>query len=651
MSAIECPSTGAPRVSVVVLAHRARDELRDCLAALAGQRTSHAFEVVVVLNGASPDVAAFVDGEVTGARIVRSSANRGFAGGCNLGVAAAGGEYLLFLNDDAVAAPTWIDELVTFADDHPGAGAVGGLVLFPDGTVQEAGGVVWREGNTAVVGRGGQPDHPDVAYARRVDYASACALLVRRRAWDDVGGFDEDFFPAYYEDADLCLRLRDRGWEVWYTPAARVVHAESVTAGSAKAAMFRASEATFLRKWSARLGDQVAHGGDPARRLSAAAARARGGGRRVLVIDELAPRPGMGAGYGRMLTVLEALLRRNMRVAFHPSMDRGAAGLGRLGIEVVDDLDGFLAAPHNVLDAVIVSRPDNMALAERVREHQPWAALVYDAEALFSRRFEQWAAMADEEVEREAAARRGRRYRAVEQSIAEHADAIVAISPEERDWFVATGARCPVVLVPPVPDRATFTGAPFSERRGALFVASWLAGPQSPNAHGLRWFARNVLPRLRARIPWVSVHVTGGDPPEQLSGLASAALTFVGHVDDLADEYARARVAISPILWGAGVKLKTVEALAHGVPVVATTVGAEGIPDDWRRHVDVADDPAEFAALLAVLLTDRAAWERRRAGIAELLQHHRFDLGATWANIIDLAVANRLLCRPPSPTR
>ncbi len=112
--------------------------------------------------------------------------------------------------------------------------------------------MVWREGNTAVVGRYGQPEHPDVAYARRVDYASACALLVRRRAWDDVGGFDEDFFPAYYEDADLCLQLRHRGWEVWYTPAARVVHAESVTAGSAKADMFRASEATFLQKWSAR---------------------------------------------------------------------------------------------------------------------------------------------------------------------------------------------------------------------------------------------------------------------------------------------------------------------------------------------------------------------------------------------------------------
>ncbi len=210
----------------------------------------------------------------------------------------------------------------------------------------------------------------------------------------------------------------------------------------------------------------------------------------------------MGAGYGRMLTVLEALLRRNTRVAFHASTDRGVGGLGRLGIEVVDDLDGFLGAPHNVLDAVIVSRPDNMALAERVREHQPWAALVYDAEALFSRRFEQWASMADEEVSGRRRRGAGADYRAVEQSIAEHADAIVTISPEERDWFVTTGARCPVVLVPPVPDRATFTGAPFSERRGALFVASWLAGPQSPNAHGLQWFARGgcspgYVPRSR----------------------------------------------------------------------------------------------------------------------------------------------------------
>jgi glycosyltransferase involved in cell wall biosynthesis len=161
------------------------------------------------------------------------------------------------------------------------------------------------------------------------------------------------------------------------------------------------------------------------------------------------------------------------------------------------------------------------------------------------------------------------------------------------------------------------SGPPFAARRGAVFVSGWLAGTTGPNADGLRWFARSVLPHALAALPWLEVRVTGADPPPSLLCLASPALRFVGDVDldQLHDE---ARVTIVPLRVGAGVKLKVVDALEAGVPVVATSIGAEGLPAAVREAIDVADEPAAFAAAMVRLLTDPGWWEERRATMLAL---------------------------------
>jgi GT2 family glycosyltransferase/glycosyltransferase involved in cell wall biosynthesis len=629
-----------PKASVIVLAFRCVELLADCLRSVTSQRASCSYEVIVVDNGATPEVRALLDDFATRARVVRSRANRGFAGGCNFGASAAQGEYLVFVNDDAVPAVDWLEQLVTFADERPRSGAVSGMVQFPDGTIQEAGGIIWREGVAAVFGRGKNPDACEVAHARQVDYASGCGFLVRRRAFEEVGGFDERYFPAYYEDADLCLTLRAHGWEVWYTPTARLVHVESASIGPDKPLIFRINETRFKDKWLERLRSHVAQSGDRERDFAAAANRARPSAGRVLVIDDRAPELGLGSGYDRMRRTVEALVRGDWTVLFHPTKVTGGADLGRLGIDVIDNLEDRLAAMDERVDAIVVSRPHNLDAALRARHQHPEAALVYDAEALFFRRFERAAALHGLLTsETEAALAQADAMRAIERSIGAQADAVVTISRDERDWFTAAGARCPVIAVPPLPERPHVTPEPFDLRRGALFVAGWLAGPKSPNADGLVWFARHVLPSIRAELPWASVSITGRNPPARVAALATPQLSFLGHVGDLAQAYGTARVALAPIRFGSGVKLKTIESLAHGVPIVATTIGAEGIPPRWRRCVDVADDPGEFARLVCELLTDGSAWERRRSRILSVLAEHRFELADIWASILHQAIA------------
>jgi len=215
-----------PRVSVILLAWRVPEGLSRAVAAVRAQVGAPAYEIVVVENGATPDVREAVR-QAQPDRIVSSETNLGFGQGCNLGVASSTGEYVVLLNDDAEPDPGWLRALVSVADSDATVGGVGSLLLNPDGTLQEAGSRVLPSGRTFRAGAGSTLDEARAAgllVRRDIDYGSAAALLLRRTAFDQVGGFDPRYTPAYYEDVDFSFRLHLAGWRVVFEPGAVVRH-------------------------------------------------------------------------------------------------------------------------------------------------------------------------------------------------------------------------------------------------------------------------------------------------------------------------------------------------------------------------------------------------------------------------------------------
>jgi len=242
-----------PEVSVCILVLDDADLAVRCLEALRRHPAVAPTELVVVANGTSEDQLALLSAGDDVVLVV-SPVNLGFAGGCNCAATVARGRFLVFLNDDSAIEPGCVDALVRAASAVPGVGAVGARILSPDGTLQEAGSVLWRNGWAAHVGEGLPAGTTAYGIPRDVDYASANAMLVSRAAWDDVGGFDPQFFPAYFEDVDLCLALRANGWRVRYEPAARVVHegSRSTSATYRRFLLFR-NHARLMAKWSEAL--------------------------------------------------------------------------------------------------------------------------------------------------------------------------------------------------------------------------------------------------------------------------------------------------------------------------------------------------------------------------------------------------------------
>ncbi|MBX3304464.1 MAG: glycosyltransferase [Nitrospira sp.] len=233
--------------SIIVPVWNGAELTRQCLTALACATTDVTFEVIVVDNGSTdgtPEVLASLAGDI---RIIRNQENLGFAKACNQGARAATGNYLVFLNNDTIPQRGWLKALVNEVEAHTEVGIVGSKLLYPDGTVQHAGVVRDIEDRLPYhIYQKFSGDHPAVNRRREFQIVTAACMLTRRILFEELGGFDEGYVNGF-EDADLCLKVRERGYQVVYQPRSVVVHLESQTPG--RMTHENANAARFLDRW------------------------------------------------------------------------------------------------------------------------------------------------------------------------------------------------------------------------------------------------------------------------------------------------------------------------------------------------------------------------------------------------------------------
>jgi GT2 family glycosyltransferase/glycosyltransferase involved in cell wall biosynthesis len=638
-----------PVVTIVVLGWGSAPHLLDCLRALSRIERSVSFEVIITLNEPTPELAKELTENVHGARIIQSRVNLGYGGACNAAVEVAAGRYIVLLNDDTIVDRYWLGALVETAEANPRISAVGSLLFNIDGSMQESGSLLFADGSTtSVSGRGTDVNHR-WDWARRVDYCSGASLLVRKSIWDRLGGFDEIYYPAYFEDVDLCLRIQEIGHQVWIQPQSRARHIQSASVDeSYKVFLTLRNRKQIVKRWSHVLAQRLEQVGTGDEIEETATWVGMGRPNRILVIDDRIPASSLGSGFGRMIDAFSELTSSGDHfVSLYPAMtsEGSRSELCRIGVRILEgDLEAHLQRPHINYDVVIISRPHNYeAFGSIVRKHQPQAAVIYDAEALYFRRKERQALLSDDPVINERLRAEARSMQESEHRYFSDADQAICISDLEADFARTLDGAPPVHVIEARLHDPQWTEQSFRQRRDVIFVAGWLSGAGSPNGDGLTWFVQKVLPLVRARIPWVRVRVTGQDPPTELLQYASPSIVFEGHVGDIAKFYDDARVAIVPMRFGAGVKLKAIEALQYGVPTVSTTIGAEGIDLHQTGALAITDDAAEFAFNVATLLDNPQLWEDRRERIRAMHDiWAQQPAGTSWSSVIETALADRV---------
>ena len=617
---LQLPQNDHPELSVILVLFNRAELTLACLRSLT-ENFLQRMEIIIVDN-ASQDETPQLLNHLQDVKIIRNKENRNFLLSVNQAAKEAKGEYLLILNNDAQVLPGTLQSALQTIRSGSNIGAVGGRLILLDGTLQEAGSIIWRDGSCLGYGRGDNPFAPMYMFRRDVDYCSGAFLLTPRKTWEQSGGFDERFKPAYYEETDYCTRLWERGLRVVYDPNSVLLHYEFASSDSAKAAtdLQRNHQEIFVARHQSLLAKH--QGAD---NNSVLPARMKDNGhRKVLFIDDRVPHAWLGSGFPRSRAVLLSLLKQKCFVTLYP-FDVFEEGWNSVYSDIPNEievmigygpplLEPFLRNRRGYYDTIFVSRPHNMKILKPLCDaHPDWfetTQIVYDAEAIFTNREITLRELSGNPLAKEEVD--GLFQEEVE--LAKAADCVIAVSAPDGETFREYGIE-DVRVVGHALDLCP-TPKPFSERMGFLFVGA-VHEEASPNGDSMIWFLEQVLPKIQAVLgPNVPVTIAGVNNSERIRRLAGPAVLITGLVADLTQLYDAARVFIAPTRYSAGIPHKVHEAAARGVPIVATPLLARQLA--WRDGdpLLIAADPETYAVKCVQLHTDPVLWDRlRNAGL------------------------------------
>ena len=601
-----------PLVSIIIPVYNKFDLTYQCVRSIQEHGAEIPYEIVIV-DDCSRDETLFANFVFSGGiRLVRNSANSGFVRTCNRGFEAARGEYVVFLNNDTQVKPRWLDELYQTLRRDPNIGIVGSKLLFPGGRLQECGGIIWRLGDAWNWGRDQDPADPRFCYMRDTDYVSGAALMIKSSLFRELGCFDEEYAPAYYEDTDLCFKVRQHGYRTVVQPASEIIHFEGASNGTSVVGSgikrFQAiNHRKFFERWKDTLATHRFNGELP--ELEAE----RSVRMRALVIDDSVPEPDKDAGSNAVFQHILTLQRLGYKVTFIPGdnmarIDPYTAELQRRGVQClyhpfyfsVEDVFRKQPLPF---DLVYLHRYSNASkYGGMIRQHFPKARILYSVADLHFLRLERQA-----EVEKDAVLRqKAEQMRRLELGAMFFADCVIVHSAAEAELLAKLAPEVQVQVIPWTVEPHEITPAE-TERPAIAFVGGYR---HEPNIDAAKWAAAELMPRLRKEVPGIELLLVGSHMPAEVSALAEKDVVPLGYVPSLDTVFERVRLTIAPLRYGAGLKGKVLESFAAGIPCVMTTIAAEGLDLPKAMQPLVVDGPEEIAAQVAKLCRDKAEYRR-----------------------------------------
>lgn len=603
------PEYDEPVVSIVIPVYNQFDYTWHCLKAILENVRDIHYEVIVA-NDCSNDLTTRLDEICSGIRVITNKENLRFLLNCNKAASYARGKYIVFLNNDTQVQKNWLSALLNLMEKDRTIGLVGSKLLYSDGYLQEAGGIISKDGSAWNYGNRRNPQNPEFNYVKEADYVSGASVMIRRDLWEQIGGFDERFIPAYYEDVDLAFEVRARGYKVKYQPQSVVAHFEGVSNGtdlnSGQKSYQVINRQKFYDKWKEILKRENFSNGE---HVFLAKDRAQLK-KRILVVDQYVPHYDRDAGGKCTYMYLLMFVKMGFKVTFigdnFYKHEPYTSDLNMHGIEVLygsfyaENRETWLKENLHYFDYVYLQRPHiGIKYIDLVKRYGHAKVIYFAVDLHHVREYREYLITGDEKKLKSS-----KQWKKIELELFEKADVGHVVGSYEQEIVQKKFPNKPIRNIPiyiydNIPDDIDKN---FCARKDLLYVGGF---GHPPNIDAVLWFAKEVFPKLLAKYPDMKWHVVGGSAPDDIKALASRNILIEGFKTDeeLHMLYRTCRMAVVPLRVGAGVKGKVVEAAYYQIPLVTTDIGAEGL-STAEGNMAVENDAEKMAALICGLYED-----------------------------------------------
>ncbi|MCZ8161711.1 MAG: glycosyltransferase [Microcystis sp. LE19-196.1B] len=626
---LEIASSDNPLVSIIIPAYNQFAYTFNCLESLSVNLSSDlAYEIIIVNDASTDDTLEQLATLVKGIKVLTNAENSGFIRSCNYGASQAKGQYLYFLNNDTRILENCLESLLKLIVNNPQVGAVGSKLIYANSKQQEAGGIIWNSADGWNYGRLDSPDEPEYNYVRPVDYCSGASLLVPTDLFKQLGGFSQDFIPAYYEDTDLCFVLRELGYQVLYQPQSNVIHYEGITSGTDLSSGIKQyqviNQTKFREKWSKVL---TKHLDNDANNVPKAARRLQGKPT-ILVIDSYVPLYDRESGCVRLLNILKLLLNLGYSVIFFP--DNGypeqpyTSVLQQLGIEVIYgtpqryNLEEKLLKYLPLIDGVWLCRPelcDKYMDLIRLKTKVP---IIYDTIDLHFLRLKRQKDYLDPSYQNTSWS--WETYQKLELNYANQAEATVVVTEDEKQVLSSLGVKN-VWVIPNIHEEISLSEkVAFDQRSGLVFIGSY---NHPPNIDAVKWLCLEIMPLVWASRPDITVNLLGSNLKDEVKELANDQVIVTGYVPEVEPYFQKSRIFVAPLRFGAGMKGKIGQSLSLGLPTITTKIGAEGMGLIDHQDVLIADTAEEFARAVIELYDNMELWQKLADNSLETIKRYQ----------------------------
>ena len=622
-----------PLVSIIIPVYNQFHYTYNCLKSILENTIDDISYEIIIGDDCSNDFTKDILKIVKGIAVIRNEKNLRFLLNCNNAANKAKGKYILFLNNDTQVQEHWLKPLVDLIESRENIGMVGSELLYPDGMLQEAGGILWKDGSAWNFGNKQNPNAAEFNYVKEADYISGACIMIKHDLWNEIGGFDKRFAPAYYEDTDLAFEVRKHGFKVMYQPLSKVVHFEGISNGTDTSNGLKAYQVEnakkFYEKWKDVLDKEHFENGE-----NVYLAKDRGQMKKqILVIDHYVPNYDKDAGGKCTYMYIKMFLKKGMKVTFigdnYAKPEPYSTELNQLGVEILYgnyyyiNYGEWLKNNLKYFDYVYLQRPHiSIKYIDIVKKYAKGKIIYFAHDLHHVRLYRDYLLTHNEDTLKES-----QHWKEVEMKLFSMADVGHVVGSYEQKIMQEKFPNKPIRNIPVyIYDKLPEVGKDFSKRKDIMFVGGF---QHAPNEDAVLWFSKNVFPKILKAIPDIKWHIIGSKVTLPVKALASKNIIIDGFLSDeeLAKLYKSCRISVVPLRVGAGVKGKIIEAAYYQIPVVTTSIGEEGI-DSSIGSFKVEDDADKMAKLIIDLYNDVDTLKEMSDNGAKLIEKYYTEKSA-----------------------